>query len=271
MNGTTELILFGRDHGSKGGIFSRSLDGANVALATSAGVTSKPNEDAVGACVFGRDLVLAVADGHWGREASEIAVSEAVKILRSNPVAENETRARLVVLFEQVNNQLYEMAASTPGSLTPETTLIVCHIQDGESKYLYWSSFGDSYLFLFRAQLLKQLNTLQPRWLGYLSSLSEKSDSRAILMRLLTDEARYVGVAGGLETGIETLEPGDVILLCTDGMVGSDREPDPVILNGISSVLGSDGSAGVKVENLIAAALERQEKDNISCVVALIP
>ena len=273
MNDFTELTVFGRDHETRGTLYSACIDAPTVALGTSVGITSKPNEDAVGACVLGLELVLAIADGHWGREASELAVSKAVQLLRPEvrPSKDSETRARLYSLYEQVNTELYEMATSAPGAATPETTLIVCHVKEtAAGKYLYWSSFGDSYLFLLRDGAMKQLNTLNPFWLGYLSKMSETAKSQSLLMRFLSSEARYVGVASGLETGIELLQPADVLFLCTDGLVGSDENPDPGILNVFAEILKSQGSMETKVQKLISSALERGEVDNISCLVAQV-
>lgn len=273
MDDSTKVTIFGKDHESRGEIYSEALEPLNIALGTSVGVTSKPNEDCIGVSMFDTERVLAIADGHWGRDASEIAVTKALDLLGADghPSRDSETRARLFSLFEQVNTELYEMATSAPGAPVSETTLIVCHIKEAPSgKYLYWSSFGDSYLFLLRNGELKQLNSLNPFWLGYLSKLSENADSKATLMRFLFDEARYVGVASGLETGIEKLDQGDIVFLCTDGLIGSDHEPEPSILAGLRNVLIGDLSLQMKVETIIASALARGEADNISCVVALI-
>jgi serine/threonine protein phosphatase PrpC len=268
------ITILGRDHDAKGEIHLQYLDPLPVALGTSAGTTAKPNEDAAGVSASEKELVLAIADGHWGREAAEIGISKAMGLLSSEmpPVTEDEIRARLFSLFEQVNEQMYDRSASTPGTVTAETTLIVCHIRESEAgKVLYWASFGDSYLFLLRGQMLNQLNSLHPRWLGYLSKLSEKAETRSLLMKYLTDDARYVGVANGLETGVEKLEPGDIVFLCTDGLIGVDRDPNPAQLYGIRMLLMSDLSIVSKVEKAIASALARGEKDNVTCLAALIP
>jgi serine/threonine protein phosphatase PrpC len=274
MEHSQGITILGRDHDARGGIYLQSLDSLPVALGTSAGTTAKPNEDAVGVLARGTEMALAIADGHWGREAAEIGVSRAVEMLApgNSPVAESEIRVRLISLFEQVNDRLYDLATSAPGAATPETTLIVCQIRQLESgKLLHWASFGDSYLFLLRKGMLNQLNTLHPRWLGYLSKLSEKADTRTLLMKYLTDEARYVGITSGLETGTENLEPGDIIFLCTDGLIGSDHDPNPAVLYGIRMLLMSDLPIQTKVEKAIASALARGEKDNVSCLAALIP
>lgn len=274
MNIPAKVTVLGRDHDSQGEVYVQALTSSNVGLGTSSGVTTKPNEDALGVAASGSETILAIADGHWGRDASEIAIAKAVELLReeNRPSKDSETRARLFALFEQVNNELYDLAVSAPGAPAAETTLIICHVKQADSgKYLYWSSFGDSYLFLLRDGKLKQLNSLNPFWLGYLSRLSEKSDTRSILMRFLADEARYVGVASGLETGLEKLVPGDIVFLCTDGLVGSDLQPEQAVLDGIKDILTFDLPLEEKVERLIASALARGEADNISCVLAQIP
>ena len=273
MSQPTSVTVFGRDHQEPGSIFCDTWDDSNIAFGTSPGITSKPNEDALGVAVVNPEIVLAIADGHWGREASELAVAKAVSLLGadSRPSKDSETRARLFALYEQINTELFQQATSAPGASTPETTLIVCHVKAAASGiYLYWSSFGDSYLFLLRHGELRQLNSLNPFWLGYLSKLSENANTKTIPMRFLTEEARYVGVATGLETGIEELEQGDIVFLCTDGLVGSDYEPDPAILAELGQVLNSGGYLKTKVESMLGAALRRGERDNISCVVAQI-
>lgn len=273
MEQSQQITIFGRDHDAKGKVFLQSLNSLPVTLGTSAGTIAKPNEDSIGVSVRGSEMVLAIADGHWGREAGEIGVSKAMALLNpeSLPRTESETQAQLVSLFKQVNEQLYDLATSASGADTPETTLIVCHISETTAgKFLFWASFGDSYLFLFRKEMLNQLNSLNPRWLGYLSKLSEKTETRARLMKYLTDEARYVGVANGLETGIEKLEPGDIVFMCTDGLIGSDRDPNPAQLYGIRMLLMANLALDAKVQKAISTALARGEKDNITCLAALI-
>jgi serine/threonine protein phosphatase PrpC len=273
MEHSQRITIFGRDHDAKGEIFLESLDSLPVTLGTSAGTTAKPNEDAVGVSVQGSEMVLAIADGHWGREASEIAVSKAVELIgpESLHMPKNEPRERLFSLFDEINSQLYDMAPSASASTTPETTLVVGLIREMEDgKFLYWASFGDSYIFLLRKEMIKQLNSLNARWLGYLSKLSEKNEVRAVLMKTLVDKTRYVGVDGGLETGMEKLEPGDILFLCTDGLIGSDIEPDPALLYWIRMLLRSDMPPDSKVQKAIASALARGENDNITCLVALI-
>lgn len=273
MDNVTKAIVLGRHHESVGKVHVEALEPFQIALGTSVGITAKPNEDAISVSVLGTEMMLAIADGHWGYGASEIAVTSAADLLRpdSPPSRDSETRARLFALYDQVNTRLYEIATSAPGASAAETTLIVCHLkQTASGILLYWASFGDSFLFLFRRGDLVQLNTLQPFWLGYLSKLSETATTYDIRLRYLAEEARYVGVASGLETGIEPLQPGDMLFLCTDGLVGSDRDPEPSILMGFRKIIASDLPATAMVEGMITSALGRGERDNVSCAIARV-
>jgi serine/threonine protein phosphatase PrpC len=110
MESLQRITLLGRDHDAKGEIHLQSLDAPPVALGTSAGTIAKPNEDAAGVSALGPELVLALADGHWGRDASEIAVSKAVDLLDPGfrPSTESEIQARLFSIFERTLPVIFE-------------------------------------------------------------------------------------------------------------------------------------------------------------------
>lgn len=269
MSDASAVVIYGKDHEVPQEIYCQIQ--LNIAFGMSVGTTSKANEDCLGMSRLPEDVLLAIADGHWGSGASELAVQKATEMFRLSDQLpkENEIRARFYALFEQINRELFERAMTNPGASAPETTLIICHLKEILSeKYLYWSSFGDSFLFLFRDDQLIQLNTLNAYWLGMLSRLSEHSQTRQLVLKSLFGESRYVGVADGLETGIEKLQSGDTIFLCTDGLIGSDAiVPEPVRRK-IEAILNSGAPLQNKISELIGSALERGEKDNISCIIA---
>jgi len=270
MIDSNTIIVYGKDHETPNEIHSQVIANARVGLGISVGTTSKANEDCLGVSICGEEILLAIADGHWGSGASELAAQKAMELFRSadHLPKENEIRARLYALFEQINQELFEVAMANPGASAPETTLIVCHVREiASEKYLYWSSFGDSFLLLFRRGDLIQLNSLNPYWLGMLSRLSENSQTRQLVLKSLFGESRYVGVADGLETGIEKCQPGDVILLCTDGLIGSDVRVPEDILQKIATILNENISLAKKLNGLIAFALARGEIDNVSCIL----
>jgi serine/threonine protein phosphatase PrpC len=267
------IVVYGKDYESPTEIYCRKIEDSDIAFGISEGITTKANEDCLGISTAGDETLLAIADGHWGREASELAVDKTMEMFRlmPRPAKENEIRARFYALFEQINQELFEMAMEHPGALAPETTLIVCQLRELDSeKYLYWSSFGDSYLLLIRDNKLIQLNSLNAYWLGMLSRMSESNRSRQLSLKSLFGESRYIGVADGLETGIEKLQAGDLVLLCTDGLIGSDESIPEAVETIITTILTSPDHLENKVRNLIQSALDRPETDNISCILAQI-
>jgi serine/threonine protein phosphatase PrpC len=270
---SNHIVIYGRDHESASEIHRRTIENSNIAFGISVGIMSKANEDCLGISKSGDEALLAIADGHWGREASELAIDKTMEMFRLmlRPAKENEIRARFYALFEQINQELFSIAMSHPGAIAPETTLIVCQLKEIRlEKYLYWSGFGDSYLFVFRNNKLTQLNSLNQYWLGMLSRMSEYSAARQLTLKSLFGESRYIGVADGLETGIEKLQSGDIIILCTDGLIGSDERVPESVGELIRTILTSVDSLENKVSNLIKSALDRGERDNISCILAQI-
>jgi serine/threonine protein phosphatase PrpC len=273
MSSSHNLVIWGKDYEIPNEIHDQVIANAKIGLGISVGTTLKANEDCLGVSILGEDALLAIADGHWGRGASELAIQKATGMFSSTDPRprENEIRARFYALFEQINRDLFEMAMENPGASAPETTLIVCHLREILSeKYLYWSSFGDSFLFVLRKGELIQLNSLHPYWLGMLSRLSENSQTRQLVLKSLFGESRYVGVADGLETGIEKLQSGDLIVLCTDGLIGSDENVPESTSQNIKAILNTDAPLQTKIPALIKSALDRGEKDNVACIVAQI-
>ena len=270
MNDPKTIVIYGRNNEVPNEVHCQVMANSSTGLGMSVGTVSKANEDCLGISILKDDVLLAAADGHWGRGASELAVQKTMDMFRSTDRLPqgNEIRARFYALFEQINNELFEMAMVNPGASAPETTLIVCHLKEIDSeKYLYWSRFGDSFLFILRRGELIQLNTLNAYWLGMLSRLSENSQARELVLKSLFGESRYVGVADGLETGIEKLQPGDSIFLCTDGLIGSDEMVPDSVSQKIQAVLNSKAPMQNKINELIQSALDRGEKDNVSCIV----
>lgn len=273
MNVPNNIVIYGRDNQAPNEINCRVIADSKIGFGISVGTTSKPNEDCLGVSIFEDNVLLAIADGHWGGDASELAIQKATNMFRSTDrlPRENEIRARFYALFEQINRELFELAMVNPGASAPETTLIVCHLKNMLSeRYLYWSSFGDSFLFILRRDELIQLNSLHAYWLGMLSRLSENSKTRQLVLKSLFGESRYVGVADGLETGVEKLQSGDVIVLCTDGLIGSDEKLPESISQKIQTILKDVAPLENKIKELIKSALDRGEEDNVACIVAHI-
>lgn len=265
-------VIKGRDHLVLGQVDIVSIPEAQAIVGISVGKAKPFNEDAAAITMSGDDTVIAIADGHWGDEASNLAIDAAASLLQlqTRNAIGNEARARLITLFEYINRSLLKTALEAPGSSVSETTLIVCYIHKNPSGVqLYWASFGDSYLFVQRKGSLQKLNTLKPCWLGALSKLSEQHPSKTLSLKYRNEkEDQYVGVLFGIESGIENLESGSTLLLCTDGLVDSIKTEDDSYIDDIQTIIASSQSIEKKCRRLITVALEAGGKDNITCLIA---
>jgi protein phosphatase len=74
---------------------------------------------------------------------------------------------------------------------------------------------------------------------------------------------KAVGAEENIEVAIEEIElvPGDVLLLCSDGLHGVAGE------NALFDVLSRDGTLRRKCEALITAALDNGAPDNVTAVL----
>lgn len=268
------ILLIGQDFPSLGQTHVQGIPDKNIAVGISAGKKDKPNEDALSVSVSEQEVFLAIADGHWGAEASELAIQKASELIkvRSRPSSKHEVRAQLYALFEQINRELYNMAMAFPGAPTPETTLLVGYLRLlPEISQLYWASFGDSYLFLQHGGDVVQLNKLYRRWLGALSKMADFTGLTGIPITYPhSGDDRYLGVAAGLESGIERLTEGDTILLCTDGMIeprGSEHALTPIDLQ---PFLTERGAPEEHIHALMDLALREGGNDNVACVLLQI-
>ena len=142
------------------------------------------------------------------------------------------------------------------------TTAVVTAIKDNQ---LYWASVGDSRLYIYRDGLLRQITTDHSMVQELLTAGEITKDEMLShpQRNLLT---RAVGVDEVLEvdSGIESILPGDRILLCTDGLSG--YVTDDVIASALQS---SDDNMMV-VESLMDTVYEVGAGDNVTIVVGTI-
>jgi serine/threonine protein phosphatase PrpC len=152
MSDPNSIVIYGRDNEVTNEIHCQVMADSKMGLGMSVGTVSKANEDCLGISILEDDVLLAIADGHWGRGASELAIQKSMDMFRSTErlPQENEIRARFYALFEQVNRELFEMAMINPGASAPETTLIVCHLKEIHSeKYLYCPVLGTHFCLFY--------------------------------------------------------------------------------------------------------------------------
>src|ERR687891_1184673 len=200
-----------------------------IASCTDPGMVRSHNEDSVAADPASGLVVL--ADGMGGYNAGEVAsgmattviVTEMRQILQNAKPYDVDTRtseeiaARLV--RDQVlkaNSSIYQAAQSQPQYAGMGTTLVVCLFYDNR---VLVAHLGDSRLYLLRDGVLRQVTRDH-------SLLQEQIDS-GLLTAEQAKNAQHknlVTKALGIDPTVEpeiheyTTRPGDVYLVCSDGL-----------------------------------------------------
>lgn len=208
----------------------------------------------------GRGWLFALADGVGGHDRGEVASREAVEHLLSSfgaaPAGE-PLGALLTRLVREANAHVYEIARqAVPGGSSMATTLVACGLRYDRAVIAH---AGDSRCYLIRkgeARLLTRDHTVaqdQSR-LGLLSA-KEAADTptRHILSRSLGADP-FLNV----ETSDHQVMPGDVLVLCSDGLHNSISEFD------LALTAGNGDHLGDAARQLVALANARDGGDNIS-------
>ncbi len=233
-------MLLGRDHRLFGAIATEQGSSGEVAAAICAGgvpdprfFRSKgdpafPNEDA---CCFvddGRRLLLAIADAHFGRSASE-ALIEAVAT--AQPPAD---RAAFLAL-------LADLDRLAPGAETASSTTLIVAVLDRSTREAMAVSFGDSSLLRITA---------------------------AGATRAIPRGARFVAPGGALGEPEGTLawrlEPHEVVVLHSDGVDEAFGPAGGVMPKDVARLCALCGGEPVLLARAIAAAALEGPKDDPS-------
>ena len=238
--------------------------------ATDTGRARTNNEDAV-ALDEGSSLAV-LADGMGGYNAGEVASGMATSFIKAElgrwlgeaaeSATDTEVRRAMDICVDNANRAIFNAANSNPQYAGMGTTLVVGVFRESR---LLMGHVGDSRGYRFRAGRLQQITHDH-------SLLQEQIDSGLITPEQAAFSAnknlvtRAVGVEDTvlLETHLHDVLPGDIYLLCSDGL--SDMLDD----ESISQLLqGSDALPEVAAA-LVDAANDAGGKDNISVVLARV-
>ena len=205
-------------------------------------------------------FLAAVADGMGGETAGELASLLAVQALRPSIMDRAEDTARQSVT--EANRAICDEIEKN-GGRRMGSTLAAFYIDEGK---ILCCNIGDSRCYRLREGKLELLSTdhnkagrmvemgvLTPEQAARHPSRHELTQHLGIFEEEMIIEPAFCGP--------EALQPGDIFLLCSDGLTDMVTEAD------ITACLLMESSPEEKADKLVSMALEGGGKDNVTVLV----
>lgn len=202
--------------------------------------------------------VFAVADGMGGEKHGELASLETVRCLRQ---AHRNGRPDLASVINTSNERVCDLINAYGGDRIG-TTFVGCVFTEHSARI---TNIGDSRAYLFsrgRLEKVSRDHTVIQQLLDFGIIDEEKAKTHPSRHKI----TQHIGLFPD-ELIIEPysrdidLVPGDLILLCSDGLT------DMVDDTAIAGILGATGSFDKKAEALFKNALFNGGKDNTTVIV----
>lgn len=248
-----------------------SEDQAQVKIAgyTDIGLRRAHNEDHIG---FNQNLGIAVlADGMGGHQAGEVAAEMAVtsvleslqNLIKSQnavPITSSQILEYVSHTISDSNCKIFEAAEAREERKGMGTTVVAAVIKGFRC---YAGHVGDSRLYLFRSRTLTRMT----RDHSLVQDLIDKgfyTEAEARDAHVGHVVTRALGTRADVEvdTVYHDLEPGDVLMLCSDGL--SDMVPDWQIED---TLCDYHGDLNETAKKLITLANRHGGKDNVSVIL----
>ena len=220
-----------------------------------------------------RAQVFLVADGVGGNRAGEVAsrmgatsvqeflLNTLKRFTNLTPGEEQVAVRDLQAALLQANDRLFDEAMRHPEWSGMATTLTMAFAVDGR---LFVAHAGDSRCYLDSAGTLRQLTQDHP--------IVAEMVRRGLLTPPEKEHHpwRHVvtNLLGGNEPGVKVevhcldLHPGDVLLICSDGL--TEMLPD----DAIATILREESEPRAACEKLVAEANRLGGRDNVTVIVA---
>ncbi len=178
------------------------------------------NEDRMGYCYTREAGLFALADGMGGHPDGEVAAQIALQTVSA--LFQRQARPKLPDVKEflaealmAAHHQILRHAMDKGMADTPRTTLVAAVVQDGRAE---WIHCGDSRLYMVRGgELLARTRDHSYQELRKMAIAGLEKVNRNVLFTCLGSPSKPIYDI----TGPVTLEQGDRILLCSDGLWGT--------------------------------------------------
>ena len=204
--------------------------------------------------------LFAVADGMGGAQAGEVASRLAAAAFREYHEADSlAPEERVEALVQEANRRIYARSREDANATGMGTT-VTAALLEGDSVAI--GHVGDSRAYRIRDDRLEQLTQDHSLVADLMRSgrlTQEEADAhpqRSVITRALGTDPEV-----DVDTLAVGLEPGDVFLLCSDGL--TTMVPDEEILR----IVHESGSLEGAAKALVKAANKRGGEDNVTVVL----
>jgi protein phosphatase len=228
------------------------------------------NEDAAGFFIprsrqesRSRGWMFVVADGVGGMDLGEVASAKAIEVMTEGFARSSEGASLpslLPSLIQHANSAIHDEG------LHPErrgrhmaTTVVACVLRHDQAVIV---NVGDSRCYQVRDGKTLQLTrdhtwVAEQRKLGLITAAeAERSESRHVLTRSLGPELFVTP-----DTSTVSLKPGDILVLCTDGLYGGLYPED------IARIASQNKDADTIARDLVKYAVDVDGSDNSTAMV----
>ena len=233
-----------------------ALPGLSHGAATHPGLVREINEDRY--LVAPESGVFAVADGMGGHHAGDRASAALVESLATvgTAVTPNDLRARLEDRVLRAHMAIQTLGAES-GRIVGSVVAVL--LVFGHDFACLWS--GDSRIYLIRGGRIAQLTRDHTEVQELLdNAVLTPEEAQAWPRQNVITRAVGVHDRPELDFHAGTIEPGDVFVICSDGLTAHADDADILRLAAGREAQGASDA-------LLALALERGGRDNVTVVV----
>ncbi|MDB5231517.1 MAG: serine/threonine-protein phosphatase [Chitinophagaceae bacterium] len=238
---------------------------------TDMGRVRKNNEDAFIAEPVAHDryILAAVIDGVGGYEGGEIAAGIAHDTLLAHLnklQGDGDVMLILKRALAAANEKIYseKQLSDENGRMSCVLTVAIIDMQNNQFYYVH---VGDTRLYLLRDKSLVKI-TKDHSFVGFLEDSDRLTEEAAMkhpkrneINKALGFDASLAIHSDYIESGQSPFLPGDMLLLCSDGLT------DMVNAKTISFILSTHDELDDKAKSLIEAANDAGGKDNVTAVL----
>jgi len=236
-----------------------------AAARTSTGRVRTSNEDSFG--YRAERGIFIVCDGMGGAAGGEIASRMTVQAILDRMTGDSEpTPETLHEAISTANQSVLDHADRDPGLFGMGTTLVALLLRPGpQTGSALIAHAGDSRCYLFRDGNLTRcthdhsLVDEQIRLGTMTQEEADRSPFRSVITRAIGTQKSVMEEVVDLAT-----RPGDVFLLCSDGLTREVSEAQ------MAEILGAEGSLDDAAARLIDAANEAGGRDNVTCLLVRV-